>query len=166
MSASVTHLLANPGTLCDLLCIDVGAERFAMPLSSVEEMVDGCGVVFTANVVYRHRHLVGVIRVRDVLLPVFDAAGVLNVERTSAEPMALVLQGPEQRLVLLVDGAEAVSQVNLADVRTPERLMSIDSVLDGVLFVNGRWVSLVNTAALVEALERDSGERFPEASHD
>lgn len=157
----------QPGsqTHCDLLCIDIGVERFALPLASVEEMVDGCSVELTSGLGNHNSHMVGVLRNRHDLLPVYEATGILSVQRGGTEPMALVLQGSDKLLVLLVDGAEAVPLVNLADLRTPERLMALDRVLDGVLNVNGRWVGLINTVALVEALERDSGELSGEDTH-
>jgi hypothetical protein len=43
--------------------------------------------------------------------------------------------------------------------------MALDRVLDGVLHVHGRWVGLVNTAALVEALDRDHGDLTDEVEH-
>lgn len=162
---AASQLLTNSHTLCDLLCIDIGVERFALPLSIVEEMLDGCSVELTTGFSNHNRHMVGVIRVRHELLPVYEGANVFNVHRSGAEPMALVLQGKEKLIVLLVDGAEAAPQVDLGTVRTPARLMAIDRVLDGVLQVNGRWVGLVNTAALVEALERDNSYLSDEVGH-
>ncbi|GEM_PF-2141488 len=165
MAAVATQVRTNPDTRCDLLCIDVGAERFAMPLSSIEEIVEGCGVERTADWSTRSRNMVGVLRLRNELVAAYEPASVLNVARTGPAPLALVLQGRAKLLLLLVDGAEAAPQVNLAEVRTPARLMAMDRVLDGVVFVHRRWVGLVNTAALIDALERESGEPFPEARH-
>lgn len=164
MTASI---VASEGVqhLADLLCVDIGVERFALPLSSVEQMIDGTLAELGIGPGNRNRNMVGVLRVRHELLPVYEGARVLGVQRTGQEPMALIMQGRDSLLALLVDGADAASQVNLGDVRTPERIMAIDRALDGLVRVHGRWVGLINTSAFVELLEREHADVPREASH-
>ena len=159
MRTTVARPVPSLPEVCDLLCVDIGAERFALPLSTVEEVVDGTTIERTSGVGNYNRNMVGVMRLRQELLPVFDASKVLNVQRCAPDYTVLVLEGSAGLIGVLVDGAEAAPQISLADVRTPQRLMSIDRVLDGVLFVRPRWVGLVNTASFVEALEREAHER-------
>lgn len=149
----------------DLLCIDIGEERFALTLASVEEMVDGDTVEYTTGIGNYNRNMVGIIRLRNELLPVFEAAHVLKARRSGTDPVVLVLRGRERIIGLLVDRAEAAAQVSFSDLRTPDRLMSTDRVLDGVLNVAGRWVAVVNTGALVDELERVTSDIFGGASH-
>lgn len=161
--SSYASASARPAS--DLLCIDIGDERFALTLASVEEMVDADTVEYTTGIRNYNRNMVGVLRLRDELLPVYEAAHVLKVHRTGRDPVVLVLQGRERVIGLLVDGAEAAQQVSFSDLRTPDRLMSADRVLDGVLNVAGRWVAVLNTGALVDELERVTSDIFGGASH-
>lgn len=134
--------------LCDLLCFDLGTERFAIPLASVDEIVDACDIASARNT----SGAVGVLRVRGKVLPVYDATHVLQSARTSAQPLALILPSPVTFVGVLVDGAEAAPRVSLAGLRTPPALISTDRVLDGVLRVGVRWVGLINASAFVDAL--------------
>lgn len=151
----MSSLLVSTGSatdVCDLLCFDIGAERFATPLANIEEVVDGCDVDFSS----KSGAMVGTLRVRHELLAVFDASRVLQATRQGAEPVTLVLPSMRGLIGLLVDGAEAAPQVSLSGLKTPPALVSTDRVLDGVLRVGARWVGLVNTAAFVEALIADA----------
>lgn len=149
--------------VCDLLIFDVGAERFAMPLSTVEEVVDGCGLQDASDATARYRLL----RVRHELIAAFDPARVLMSSRVESEPVALVLPSARGLIALLVDSAYAVPQADVSSLRTPPGLMTADRVLEGVLRVGERWVGLVNTGALVDALLADlstSGESTTNSS--
>ncbi|MEO7996861.1 MAG: chemotaxis protein CheW [Gemmatimonadaceae bacterium] len=160
----MTSLLVSPGAaadLCDLLCFDIGAERFAMPLANVEEVVDGCDVDTSS----RSGAMVGILRVRHELLAVFDASRVLQTTRQGAEPVTLVLPSMRGLIGLLVDNAEAAPQVSLNGLKTPPALVSADRVLDGVLRVGARWVGLVNTAAFVEAMIADVAVHSSAGNH-
>ncbi|MEO7362112.1 MAG: chemotaxis protein CheW [Gemmatimonadaceae bacterium] len=152
---------ADATDLCDLLVFDVGAERFALPLASVDEVVDGCLIERKSGT----GSMAGVLRVRHELLVVFDLAHVLHASRCEAEPVALVLPSARGFIALLVDAAEAAPQVNLSALRTPASFVSADRVLDGVLRVGRRWVGLVNAAALVDALISDTATPLPPGHH-
>lgn len=150
-SGLISPLTSND--VCDLLCFDIGAERFALPLASVEEVIDGCDSELTLRT---DSARVGVLRVRHELLAVFDASRVLQTSRQSSEPVALVLPSSRGLIALLVDAAEAAPQMSLADLRAAPALTVDDRVLDGVLRVGVRWVGLINTAIFVEALIADA----------
>lgn len=138
--------------VCDLLCFDIGAERFALPLANIEEVVDGVGTEVTS----RNGARVGILRVRHELLAAFDASRVLQTARQSPEPVALVLPSSRGLIALLVDAADAAPQMNLSALRAAPALTVGDRVLDGVLRVGARWVGLINTAVFVEALIADA----------
>lgn len=150
--SSLMNATTDVTGVCDLLVFDVGAERFAMPLANVDEVVDGCDIEKKVAA----GSMIGVLRVRQELLAVFDPARVLQTSRREAEPVALVLPSSRGLVALLVDSAEAAAQANLSSLRTPPALMTADRVLDGVLRVGARWVGLVNTTVLVDALLADS----------
>lgn len=139
--------------MLDLLCFDLGAERFALPLSSVDEIVDACDIESARN----PGGALGVLRVRGEVLPVYDATHVLQSPRVNAQPLALILPSANAFVAVLVDGAEAAPQVRLDGLRTPPALISADRVLDGVLRVSARWVGLINPGAFVDALTLDVG---------
>lgn len=144
-SMRVAHVESE---LHDLLCFDLGAERFAMPLAAVEEIVDAGDIAAARNT----SGALGVLRVRGEVLPVYDATHVLQSARTNAQPLALILPSASAFVAILVDGAEAAPRVSLDGLRTPPALISTDRVLDGVLRVGVRWVGLINASAFVDAL--------------
>lgn len=160
-TGSVLQSLDEQANVCDLLCFDVGTERFALPLANVEEIVDGVGVEST-----RHSGgALGVLRVRDDVLPVYDASHILQCERLLAEPMAIILHGARGFVAVLVDSAEAAPRTDLSNVRTPPALLASDRVLDGVLRVGARWVGLINAVAFVEAMTADATSEFQAGSN-
>lgn len=132
----------------DLLCFDVGAERFAIPLAQVDRVAEGCDVL-TVNSGERQRL---VMRVHGELIAVHEPSGVLQAQRVATDPVALLLDARGVLIALLVDGAETALQISLSGLRTPPHLMRTDRVLDGLLRVQTRWVRLVNAAALADAL--------------
>ncbi len=132
----------------DFLCFDLGRERFAFPMSSIEAVIDGCNIEPT----WTNGATLGVLRAQGEILPVYDAAHVLRCTRTNAEPLALVLRSSTLFVAVLVDAAEAASRVSLDGLRTPHALISSDRVLEGVLRVGERWVGLLNSKAFVDAL--------------
>ena len=148
MRVSATEL-----ELLDLLCFDLGNERFALPLSSIDEIVDACDIESARNT----GGALGVLRVRGEVLPVYDATHVLQSARVNTQPLALILPSSNTFVAVLVDGAEAAPGVCLDGLRTPPALISADRVLDGVLRVGVRWVGLINPSAFVDALTVDAG---------
>lgn len=140
--------VATETQLVDLLCFDIGTERFALPLASIEEIVDGVNVERAES----RAGAIGVLRVRGAVLPVYDASSVLKARRVSAEPLALILSTGQSDLALLVDAAEASAQINLDALQRPIALVSSDRVMEGVLRVGARWVGVLNFAAFVESL--------------
>ncbi|MEP6833207.1 MAG: chemotaxis protein CheW [Gemmatimonas sp.] len=139
--------------VADLLCFDLGAERFALPLSSIEEIVDGSNIEPARST----GGALGVLRVRGEVLPVYDATRVLQSPRIQSDPLALILALSNTFVAVLIDTAEASPRVNLDGLRTPPALIATDRVLDGVLRVGARWVGLLNASAFVDALTIDSG---------
>ena len=144
---------ALEGELLDLLCFNLGVERFAIPLSSVEEIVDACDVEPARNT----GGAVGVLRVRGEVLPVYDATHVLQSARVNTQPLALILPSSSTFVAVLIDGAEAAPRVSLEGLRTPPALLAADRVLDGLLRVGARWVGLISPGAFVDALTADAG---------
>ncbi len=131
----------------DLLCFDIGNERFAVELSSVDEVVDAA--ILDAHTL--NGSMIGVLRLRDGLLPVHDAQRVLSVARTSAQPMALMFTLSGESIAVLVDSAEAALGVNIDSLRAPGAIVARDNVLKGALKVGKHWVGLLDATALIES---------------
>ncbi|MEP6763683.1 MAG: chemotaxis protein CheW [Gemmatimonadaceae bacterium] len=134
-------------TTVDLLCFDIGKERFAVELSFVDEVIDAA--VLDAHAV--HGSMIGVIRLRDDLIPVHDAECVLYVARKSPEPMALVFTAHGAPMAMLVDYAEAALAIDMDALRSPGAVVARDSVMLGALKVGSRWVGLLDAESLVDA---------------
>ena len=137
-------------TCVDLLCFDVGNERFAVELPFVDEVVDAA--VLDAHTT--NGSMVGVLRLRDELLPVHDAERVLHAKRQSAEPIALVFTSRGAPMAMLVDNAEAALAVDMDALRSPSAVVARDSVLLGALKVGNRWVGLLDAESLIDAFGR------------
>ena len=137
-------------SIIDLLCFDVGNERFAVELWSVDEVVDAA----VLDAYDSDGSVAGVMRLRNELLPVYDAASVLRVQRVSITPMALIFSLGDSAIAVLVDNAEAALAVGLDGLRSPGAIISEDDILTGALKVGQRWVGLLHAAAMIEALVR------------
>ncbi len=135
--------------LLDLLLFDVGAETFALPLAAIDTVLDGAAVHLDRSPSGRGA---GVLRIAGDFLTVFEPAEVLGAARTGHDPMVLLLSGRSGRAALLVDHAEAAAGVSRHTLRDLPALGSTDGVVIGALRPAGRWVTLLDAGALVEAL--------------
>lgn len=136
----------------DLLCFDVGAERFALPMSSVEEIVDASDIEQASG----NGAALGIIRTQGEILPVYDVTRVLQSSRLNQQPLAIVMRASKKFIAVLIDAAEATPRVHMDGLRTPHGLISSDRVLQGVLRVGTRWVGLLNHGAFVDAVTLDT----------
>ena len=146
--------LANESDECvlDLLCFDIGNERFAVQLSAVDEVIDAKDL----HVHLDHGSRRGVIRLGTELLAVYDAESLLCARSKSIDPMAIVFSNGNTRVAILVDQADAISGVSLNSLRSPVKIVSRDRVLVGALRVGSRWVGLLEACELVQALDSPS----------
>src|SRR6185369_12845258 len=79
-----------------LLVFRVGAERFAVALSAVREVVDAPAV---SRIPDAAPSLLGVAMVRDELMPLYDARVILDVEQPGTAPGAALLFWADSRPV-------------------------------------------------------------------
>ncbi len=136
-------------TTADLLLFDVGAEQFALPLASVSAVLDGTSVQHQRA---HDERGVGLIRDGATFITVYEPIQALGAMRSIAEPMVLLLGDESTRVALLVDFAEAALSAPVGATRDLSGLGSLDGVVVGALRPADRWVTLLDPAALVDAL--------------
>jgi chemotaxis signal transduction protein len=129
----------------DLLVVRIGEERFAVPLESVDELVESprLRLVPGAPPVLR-----GLFTLGTALLPLYSPAAVLGTSPVR-EQVALVMRGGRSRVALAVDDADDVISVSLADVIDAPRTGHHDDVVLGVIWRDGELLTLLDARAVV-----------------
>jgi len=125
-----------------LLLFRVGHERFAAELGCVEEAIEPEVVTPVAGM---PEAVLGVVRVRDRLLPLYSPAAVLGTP-LGAPAVALVARAGDRRVALAVDDVLDVLDVPLAEVKPAPT--DGDDVI-GVVRSGGDLVTVIDWEALV-----------------
>lgn len=129
----------------DLLLVRIGDERFAVPLESVEELVESPNL---RHVPGAPPALLGLFTLGASLLPLYSPAGVLGATPLR-EQVALVMRGGRARVALAVDDADDVISISLADVIDAPRTGHHDDVVLGVIWRDGELLTLLDARAVV-----------------
>lgn len=129
----------------DLLLVRIGDERFAVPLESVDELVESPNL---RHVPGAPPALLGLFTLGGSLLPLYSPAGVLGATPLR-EQVALVMRGGRARVALAVDDADDVISISLADVIDAPRTGHHDDVVLGVLWRDGELLTLLDARAVV-----------------
>lgn len=135
------QLLAGEG-VAQLLLFRVGRELFGVGLGCVEEAIE---LEEVSPVAGMPNGMLGVIGVRDRLLPLYSPAGALGIA-PGAPAVALVARSGERRVALAVDDVLDVLDIASADVRPAPG--DGDDVL-GVVRSGGDLVTVLEWDALV-----------------
>jgi purine-binding chemotaxis protein CheW len=133
----------------------VGAERFAMDIDAVDEALDAPTLHALPET---GSELLGVISLRDRLVPVCAPESVLGVELSCAvtEAVLLVLSRAGGRVALAVDDVDDVLTVEHADVHRPpagnarDSRDSRDVLLVGIARHGQELVALVDARGVAE----------------
>lgn len=131
----------------DLLVVRIGNERFAVPLESVDELVEAPHL---RTVPGAPETLLGLFTLGESLLPLYSPASILGAEPIG-EQVALVMRGGRARLALAVDDADDVISVSLADVLDAPRTGHHDDVVLGVIWHESELLTLLDARAVVAA---------------
>ncbi|HEX7121770.1 MAG TPA: chemotaxis protein CheW [Gemmatimonadaceae bacterium] len=131
----------------ELLTFRIGREWFALELAAVAEIVEGPDV---RPVPEAPGVLLGVFSHHDVLISLYSGAGVLGAD-SDDETTALVLAARGGRFALAVDDVDDVVRIPLADLRQPPRGTADDEVLAGLVWRDGRLISVIHARALLAA---------------
>jgi chemotaxis signal transduction protein len=128
-----------------LLVVRIGRERFAVPLESVDELVES---PLLREVPGAPADLLGLFSLGTALLPLYSPAAILGAEPVG-EQVALVMRGGRARVALAVDDADDVIRVSLADVIDAPRTGRRDDVVLGVLWNDDELLTLLDARAVV-----------------
>lgn len=139
----------------DLLVVRIGAERFAVPLESVDELVEAPMVRAVPGA---PEHLLGLFTFGESLLPLYSPATILGADAAGAQ-VALVMRGGQSRIALAVDDADDVVSVALAGVREAPRTGRHDDVVLGVVWRDGDLLTLIDARAVVASYSALALER-------
>jgi purine-binding chemotaxis protein CheW len=139
-----------------LLVFRVGGERFAVPLSSVDEVID---TQLVQRVPDAAATVLGVVSVRGALLTVYDPRPLLLVEGRVDGAMLLFVRG-DRRVALAID--DVFDPVVIAEeelLPTPGG-KAADALLMGVVRRGTDLIAVLDSDALLDAaMEVPQGER-------
>jgi chemotaxis signal transduction protein len=129
----------------NLLVVRIGSERFAVPLESVDELVEAPHL---RRVPGAPEHLLGLFTLGDAMLPLYSPSAVLGAT-PQGEQVALVMRGGRARVAIAVDDADDVISIALADVLDAPRTGHHDDVVLGVIWSDGDLLTLLDARAVV-----------------
>lgn len=129
----------------ELLVVRIGDERFAVPLESVDELVE---TPVLRKVPGAPEGLLGLFALGEALLPLYSPAGILGAH-AAGEAVALVMRGGRARIALAVDDADDVVSVSLTGVLDAPRSGRNDDVVLGLVWHEGELLTLLDARAVV-----------------
>jgi purine-binding chemotaxis protein CheW len=130
-----------------VLVFRVGAERFALPLSDVDEVIDAQSVQRVPDAA---DSLLGVTSVRGVLLPVYDPRPLL-LAAGGVNGAMLVFTRRGERMALAVDDVFDPLTIAAHQVLPVPGGAASDGILTGVIRQGTELVGLLDTTALFDA---------------
>lgn len=138
----------------ELLVVRIADERFAVPLESVDELVESPQL---RQVPGAPDTLLGLFTLGQSMLPLYSAAEILG-SGTTGEQVALVMRGGDARIALAVDDAEDVITVSLADILDAPRTGHRDDAVLGVIWHGSTLLTVLDARAVVSAFAALSRE--------
>jgi two-component system chemotaxis sensor kinase CheA len=150
---AIELIVPSSVTMTRGLVVRVGSEYFALPLLSIERIVE-----------VRETHSIGgkqMLRLQQTSLPLLPLAAVLeravSPNGKPRTPLAVIISVAEQRLALLVD--EVLSELELAVKPLGEPLHRVRNVVGAALLGSGEPIVILNPGDLVRSAR---GARIPE----
>lgn len=137
----------------------LGTESFGVALENIEEIVD---LPLVTKVPDAPDYVLGVICVRDQVLPLLDFTRLLHVDgaiKDAARSMVILLSYESTRLGMVVDGIQEVMRIKDEEILpAPQTLSDRErSHLDGIVVRPGRMVSLLR---VMEILDREDHQKL------
>jgi purine-binding chemotaxis protein CheW len=136
-----------------LLVFRVGAERFAIALASVDEVVDAPAVQRLPD---SSRLVLGVATIRDALVTVYDPRPILNVNG-SADGAALLFVRENRRIALAIDDVFDAITVEENEVRPAPSAGTTDGILLGVIRRDRDLIAVLDADALLAVATGGAG---------
>lgn len=129
----------------------LGAESFGIGLQQVEEIVELPAVTKVPDA---PDYVLGVICLRDQVMPLIDLSEILSIEQGGAErkrDMVVLLTFGSVRIGIVVDEIEEILRVQEGDTLPPPQTLSEAERehLEGILLLPGRMVSLINVLKII-----------------
>lgn len=142
------------------LVFGVGAERFAVALSAVEEVIDLPPVQPIPDAPKR---VLGLTAIRGSLVTLYDPRPLLNVEGTERDAALLFVRRDEaldedRRIGLVIDALFDPIVVNGDDVQSAPGADSSDSMLLGVVRIDSELIAILDANVLLDRLTADGSE--------
>jgi chemotaxis signal transduction protein len=134
------------------IVVRVGAERFAFPVSNVEEAMDAPTVEW---VPVAPAGMLGQLKHRDRMLSAWDAGWAFGLVRGAGAGAAIVLRDDARRIALIVDDVVDVSRLEAGGVRAVPAGADSTGVLSGVCLPadgGGLLVNVVRVESLMASL--------------
>lgn len=129
----------------------LGAESFGIALHQVEEIVE---LPQVTKVPDAPDYVLGVICLRDQVMPLIDLSEILSIEQGSAErkrEMVVLLSFGSARIGVVVDEIEEIIRILDDQILPPPQTLSEAERehLEGILVHPGRMVSLINVLKII-----------------
>lgn len=138
-----------------LLVFRMGREWFAVALGAVHEVIDPPALQPVPDASAK---MLGVASLRGELVPVFDAAPILQV-RGAAPAAVLLFTRDGKRVGLAVDDVHDAISVDESELLDAPGTDASDGVLDGVVRRGNDLIAVLDAGALIEAAMAREGER-------
>lgn len=156
--------MSSDGAAC-LLVFRLGAERFALALDAVDEVVDA---PVPRPMPDTARSVLGIAMVHGTHVTVYDPRYVLDIAREPADVgglgeeaparIALLFRWRERRVGLVVDDVYDAMTVALAEIRGAPGATATAGVLLGVIRRRDDLIAVLDPAALLAATLAIDGE--------
>ncbi len=141
--------LAKDGT--PFVTFRLGAESFGIALQEVEEIVELPPVTKVPDA---PDYVLGVICLRDQVMPLVDLSEILSIEQGTSErkrDMVVLLSFGTARIGVVVDEIQEILRVQEGQTLPPPQTLSESERehLEGILILPGRMVSLINVLKII-----------------
>jgi purine-binding chemotaxis protein CheW len=142
---------AAPATsnLAEVLVFRIGAERFAVDLMAVDEVID-LPVIY--HVPEMPPAMVGVVTVRGTLTPVYSPHASLGIPLAQSEAL-LIFRRMGARVGVLIDDVEDAVAVDLRELRGAPATDGDNTLVLGVVRHEGALLAIVDADALIAACQ-------------
>jgi purine-binding chemotaxis protein CheW len=131
--------------IAELLLFRVGGEHFAADLPAIEEAIE---IVEMRTLPEMPREMLGLVRVRGRMTPLYSPARALGVPARAAA-VALLVRGRDRRVGLAVDDVDDVLRIDLSGLA--DLPAGDDEVLLGMTRHGKNVVAILDVLALVTA---------------
>jgi len=135
-----------------MLVFRVGGERFALPLASVNEVIEMPPVQTLPDSSDR---VLGVATLRGELVSMYDPRPLLQAGAVDTHEMALLFTMENRRVGLAIDDVFDPIVIEPDDVRPAPGVEATDSVLLGVVRRGTELVGVLDADALLRALREE-----------